>query len=211
MRLAEGRGKPSTPNIKVSHSNIKTKPSVPSKPAGCRPGGPIDQQRCEVYPVGTRGRDVWTVKTRDVRDNVTGTRDVREYVTRTRDVRDRGGGVTNDDGGGQNTVVGNLEVRSVTGSVQGGVRSPQLGIKPDNQGPHHDVRGGGAPVDGGGGRCGDGGGRSQLAPHKTKPKGVSGGLSARILAWEMKNQLVDENCTRSDAAGGTRFGVSNRI
>ena len=209
--MAEGRGKPTTPNNKVSHNNIISKPYILRKSAGCRPGGSTDQQRCEEYPAETRGRDVWPVKTRDVRNVVTGTRDVREDVTRTRNVQNRGGGVTTDDGGGQYSVVGDREVRSGTDSIKKGVVSTQLGIIPGNPGPHHDVGGGEATVDGGGGRYGDGGGRSRTAPHKTKPKGVSGGLSARILAWEMKNQLVDENCTQSDTAGGTRIGVSNRM
>ena len=73
-------------------------------------------------------------------------------------------------------------------------------------GPHHDERGGGAPIDDGGGPCGDGGGRRHLAPHKTKPKNVSGGLMARILAWERKNHVEDDRCTQSNTAGGARLG-----
>ena len=203
LRLAEGRGKPSIPNNKVSHTNIKSKPFVLSKPAECRPGGSAAQQRCEEYADGVRGRDDCAAKTRDV----------RECATRTRDVRDRrggGGGVTDDGGGGQKSVVGYYEVGSVTGRVQGDVMSPQLCGKPYELGPHHEEQGGGAPLDDGGGLCGDGGGRRHLAPHKTKPKNVSGGLMARILAWEKKNHMEDDRGTQSDTAGGARLGGGDR-
>ena len=209
LKLAEGRGKPATPNIKVSQNNNKTKPFVPSKSAGCRPDGPTNQQRCTEYLGEAGGRKVWTTEAREV----TVTRDVRANVTGTRDVRDgcsMYGGVDDEADGVRNSVVRRNEVRSVTGSVQGGVDGHQLSGKPNEPGPHYVERGGGAHNDDGGGPCGDGGGRRHLAPLNTKPKKVSGGLMARILAWERKSH-VDEGCTESDTADGARLGGSNRI
>ena len=99
---------------------------------------------------------------------------------------------------------------SVVCGVQGGVRSLQFCDKPVKPGPHHDERGGGAAYDDGGDRGGDGGARNLLPHPKTKPNVVGGGLSARILLWEMRNGVGNEKCTESNTAQNARRRIGDR-
>ena len=62
-----------------------------------------------------------------------------------------------------------------------------------------------------GDKDGDGRGRIILPHHKTKPNIAGGGLSARILLWEKKNDVGNENCTGSTTARETSRSFGNRI
>ena len=200
LRLAERRSTADTD--KVSPHKIKTNLNIPRKPGG---------GRCP--DAGLAGKDQTVQGGPSPGDGGARRGGAAESCIRvmramygdgTRDMR-----ALCDLGGGTEHVKKSIaDDNSVVCSGVDNMQSLQFCNKPDKPGPRHDEQGGGAACGDGGDKDGVGSGRRLLPHHKTKPNVKEGGLSARILLWEMKSNIGNENCTESTAAPDTsrKFG-----